>query len=63
MNSVKLHDPKSTYKNVLQFNALKMYYQRQKLRKQSHYSCIRRIKYLVINLIKVKYLSLKTTRH
>ena len=46
MNSVKFHDTKSTYKNVLQFNALTMYDQRQKLRRQSHYRCIKKNKIL-----------------
>ena len=52
MNSVKLQDTKSIYKNLLRFYMLIMNYQKEKLRKQSHLQLHKKNKYLGINLTK-----------
>ena len=36
MNSVKLHDTKLIYRNLLHFYTLTMNYEKEKLKKQSH---------------------------
>ena len=52
MDSVKLQDTKSTYKNQLCFDTLTMNYLKRKLGKQSHLQVSKRVKYLGINLTK-----------
>ena len=44
MNSVKVQDTKSIYRNLLHFYTLIMNYEKEKLRKQSIYNCIKKNK-------------------
>ena len=63
MYSVKLQDKILIYINLLHVYTLIMNFQKDKLRKQSHYNYIKRIKYLRINLTKeAKTCTLKTIR-
>ena len=52
MYSIKFQDTILTYINLLHVYTLMMNFQKDKLRKQSHYNYIKRIKYLRINLTK-----------
>lgn len=56
MDSTKLQDTKSTFKNLLHFYTLNMNYLKEKLRIQSHLQYQKSIKYLGIYLTKVKNL-------
>ena len=52
VNSVKLQNAKLMCINLLDFYTVTTKYQKEKLRKQPHLSCIKRIKCLRINLPK-----------